>query len=147
MAFRKEDHVVWLDVAVNDPHLMGVCKRVEQLLGVRQRGLRAEAIPQAVGEGLLTKRSRDHEVAIDHHGVAEREDVLMLEPRGQPHLTMDRAQGVFVELIEMGNLERNGDPFDRVVGLVDGRKRPGPNTAPDAVLTEHPPGLESRIRA
>ena len=143
----KEDHVVRLDVAVNDPHLVGVGKRVEQLLGVRHRGLRAEAIVQAVGERLLAKRRRDDEVAVDHHRVAEREDVLVLEPRGQPHLAVDGAQGVFVELIEVGNLERDGDPLDRVVRLVDGRKRPGPNSAPDAVLAEHPASLEGLIRA
>ena len=34
MAVGKQDYVVWLDVAVNDPSFVSIRQRVEQLLGV-----------------------------------------------------------------------------------------------------------------
>ena len=68
-AVGEEDDVVGLDVAVDDALLVRVRERVEELSGVFERGLRAEAVAEPIVEGALSERGRDQEVAVDAGGV------------------------------------------------------------------------------
>ena len=82
------------------------------------------------------------EETVDHHRISQRKDTIVLEPGGQPHLAMDGVQRFLVELIEVRDLQGDGHSLDRVVGLVDGRECPGPDSASNTVLAEHLPRFE-----
>ena len=96
-------------------------------------------MPEAIGQRLLTERGRYDEIPVDRHGVSQRQDVLVVEPRRETDLPMDQLERLLVELIRMRDLQRYADTLDRVVGFVHGGKRTGADAAPDTVLAQHLP--------
>ena len=142
----KQNDVVWLDVAMDDAPLMGVRKGVEKLARVRQGGLCTQSVSKPIGEGLLAKGGRNDEVAINHHRIAQRQDVLVLEPRRQPNLLVDEGQRIPVELVGVRHLQRDRNPLDGVVGLVDRRKPSGAHLPANPVLAQHGPHTKRSAR-
>ena len=99
---------------------------------------------QSIRQGLLPEGGGDDEVPVDHHRIAKRQYVLVLETRREPNLALDQIQRRLVQLIKVRNFERDRDPFDRVVRFVHGRKRSNADSASNSVLTQRLPRLQRR---
>ena len=124
---------------MNDVGAVRVRDRRERLLDELQRRLRREAPPHAARERALAERHRNHEPVRDERRVANRQDVRMLEPMGEPRLALEVDEEVLAHRALVRNLQRDVQSVDRVDGLIDGRDRAFGDPPLDAILAEFLP--------
>src|SRR5690606_3488481 len=105
-----------------------------------------DAAAHPVRERLLAERHRDHEMAVDVRGVADRHDVRMLELRRETRLALEVDEEVVAHAVLVRHLERDAHVLDRVERLIHGRDRAVRDAPFDAVLTEFLSSLQHRRR-
>ena len=125
-----DDHVLRLDVAVDDAALVGVGERV----GERQPDPQDVAVRQLVRRLELGERAAldqlgdEVAVAVRLAGVEQRDDRVVVEPRDRAGLALG-ALGLHAG--GRDDLDRDGAPEALVARRVDGRRsRPRPSRAP-----------------
>ena len=84
-AVREQQQVVRLHVAMDHVVLVRERQRPQQLLAQVERRAERQPPGQPIFERFLAERQGDHEVAVDEVGRLERQDVRMIELRGQLH--------------------------------------------------------------
>jgi hypothetical protein len=123
VAVVGEEQVLGLDVAVDDAVAMRVLERLRRLAGDTERVLDRELPlpPEPVAERFaLDERHREPEASGRLAGVEDRQDVGMLEPRGEPDLSEEALGPERVRQLGMEHLERHRAVVLEVAGEEDG---------------------------
>lgn len=139
----EQQHVLRLDVAVDDLLPVGIRSRFEHLLGQSECRLQRHPFLEAVGEGAFPERQCDHEVVVDERRILQPQDVGVLQPGSKSDFVAKVLEDLFGQMPVVGDLQRNADPFDRIHRLVDGGKSSVAQAALDPVFAESLTRLES----
>ncbi len=131
-AVFSEQQILGLDVPMDHPVLVGVleraCRLARDLQGIFDRQL--VLAPQPVAERLaLDKRHGEPQPSRRLTGIQDREDMRMLEPRGELDLALKALRAQTGGEVRMEHLEGHGALVLDVLGEVDRRHAPAPELA------------------
>ena len=119
---REQDKIVGLDVAVDDFVRVSVCSSTEKLMQVVERHLGRQSAAQSIAQRLFPHRECHDEMAVDHVGILQRQNVGVFQFGYHPYLTTEVVQRGGVGVLRCQNFESDSNALDGIAGSEYGSK-------------------------